>query len=119
MKKHVTILGSTGSIGKQALEVIESHPDRFTIDALSSRNNAELLARQAMQFVPKKVVIANPEYYSFLKESLVNYPIDVLTGEAALCEVVTIAETDIVLPAMVGYAGLMPTIAASNAGKDI
>jgi 1-deoxy-D-xylulose-5-phosphate reductoisomerase len=119
MKKHVTILGSTGSIGKQALEVIESHPDRFTIDVLSSRNNAELLARQAMQFVPKKVVIANPEHYSFLKEALAKYPIEVLAGESALCEVVNIPETDIVLPAMVGYSGLMPTLAAIRAGKNI
>ena len=74
MIKHVTILGSTGSIGKQALDVIASHPDRFAIDVLSSRNNAELLVRQAMQFVPKKVVISNPDYYSFLKESTGELP---------------------------------------------
>jgi 1-deoxy-D-xylulose-5-phosphate reductoisomerase len=119
MKKHVSILGSTGSIGTQALEVIAGNPDRFIIDVLSSRNNAELLAKQAMQFVPKKVVIVNPDCYNFLKESLSNYPIEVLAGEAALCEVVNIPETDIVLPAMVGYAGLMPTLAAISAGKDI
>ncbi len=119
MKKHVTILGSTGSIGKQALEVIASHPDQFRVDVLTSRNNAELLAKQAMQFVPKKVVIVNPDCYSFLKESLANYPIEVLAGEVALCEVVGMTETDIVLPAMVGYSGLMPTLAAISAGKDI
>lgn len=119
MKKHVSILGSTGSIGTQALEVIASHPDRFTIDVLSSRNNADLLVKQAIQFVPKKVVIANPECYSFLKESLANYPIEVMAGENALCEAVSLPETDLVLPAMVGYSGLMPTIAAITAGKDI
>lgn len=119
MKKHVTILGSTGSIGTQALEVIATHSDKFIVDVLTSRNNAELLARQAMQFVPKKVVIVNPDCYSFLKESLANYPIEVMAGEVALCEVVGLPETDIVLPAMVGYSGLMPTIAAISAGKDI
>ena len=119
MKKHVTILGSTGSIGTQALEVIAAHPDQFSVDVLTSRNNAELLARQAMQFVPKKVVIVNPDCYSFLKEALANYPIEVLAGEVALCEVVGLPETDIILPAMVGYSGLMPTLAAISAGKNI
>jgi 1-deoxy-D-xylulose-5-phosphate reductoisomerase len=119
MKKHVSILGSTGSIGTQALEVIASYPDRFTIDVISSRNNAELLAKQAMQFVPRKVVIVNHECYSFLKEALANYPIEVMAGESALCEAVNMPETHIVLPAMVGYSGLMPTIAAISAGKDI
>jgi len=119
LKKHISILGSTGSIGTQALEVIAAHPDHFQVDVLSSRNNAELLAKQAMQFVPKKVVIVNPDCYNFLKEALANYPIEVLAGEASLCEVIDIPETDIVLPAMVGYSGLMPTLAAISAGKDI
>jgi 1-deoxy-D-xylulose-5-phosphate reductoisomerase len=119
LKKHVSILGSTGSIGTQALEVIAAHPDKFVVDVLSTRNNAELLAKQAMQYVPAKVVIINQDCYNFLKESLSNYPIEVLAGEEALREVVTLPETDIVLPAMVGYSGLMPTLAAISAGKDI
>jgi 1-deoxy-D-xylulose-5-phosphate reductoisomerase len=119
MKKHVSILGSTGSIGTQALDVISSHAGLFEVDVLSSRNNAELLAQQAMQFVPKMVVILNLEKYDFLKKSLANYPIDVHAGEEALCNAVQLRDTSIVLPAMVGYAGLKPTLVAIEAGKDI
>jgi 1-deoxy-D-xylulose-5-phosphate reductoisomerase len=119
MKKHISILGSTGSIGTQALQVIAGFPELFAIDVLSSRSNAELLVKQAMQFVPSKVIILNPDCYNFLKEALANYPIEVMVGESALCEAVTLAETNMVLPAMVGYSGLMPTIAAISAGKDI
>ena len=118
-KKHVSILGSTGSIGTQALEVIASHRERFEVDVLSSRNNAELLAKQAMEFVPAKVVIANPEKYIFLKEVLAHYPIQVETGEDALCDAAQMPSTSMVLTALVGYAGLRPTLAAIEAHKDI
>lgn len=119
MKKHISILGSTGSIGTQALEVIASHRDLFEVDVLSSRNNAELLAAQAMQFVPNTVVIANPDKYQFLKEALAHYPVSVQAGESALQDAVTLPSTHLVLPAMVGFSGLMPTLAAIKAGKDI
>jgi 1-deoxy-D-xylulose-5-phosphate reductoisomerase len=119
MKKRIVILGSTGSIGKQALEVIQKHPDNFEVETITANNNAELLVQQAYTFVPKTVVIVNKSKYSFVKEALDKLPINVLSGEESLSEVVNSSTTDIVLTAMVGYAGLLPTINAIKAGKAI
>lgn len=118
-KKHIAILGSTGSIGTQALDVISNNPDSFEVEVLTANNNAELLVKQAMQFSPNQVVIANDDKYQFVKDALANYPIKVFAGEKAIAEVVQFSSVDIVLTAMVGYSGLIPTINAINAGKTI
>ena len=117
--KQIAILGSTGSIGTQALQVIAAHPDRFAARVLTANNRWELLAEQARQFMPAAVVIANENYYPALRDSLADLPIAVYAGAGALCQVVEGTEVDIVLTAMVGFAGLPPTIAAIKAGKPI
>lgn len=119
MKKKVAILGSTGSIGTQALEVIRLHRDLFDVEVLTAGRNAELLIEQALQFVPPYVVIADEMLYSDVRESLSRLPVQVLTGMQALAEVVALPTVDIVLTAMVGFSGLIPTVAALKAGKDI
>lgn len=119
MKKQIAILGSTGSIGTQALQVIAEHPDMYEVYALTANNKVELLIRQARQFMPEAVVIANEDKYAQLKEALSDLPIKVYAGAEALCEVVQSQPIDIVLTAMVGYAGLKPTINAIKAGKTI
>jgi len=118
-KKRIAILGSTGSIGTQALEVINAHPDKFEVEVLTAYNNVELLIKQAIRFVPKIVVIGNPGKYKFLKEALIHFPIQIMAGEDAFAEIVKLDSIDIVLTAMVGYAGLLPTINAIKAKKDI
>jgi 1-deoxy-D-xylulose-5-phosphate reductoisomerase len=117
--KRVAVLGSTGSIGKQALDVIDKHIDKFQVTVLTANNNLELLYKQAVKFIPKYVIIANEEKYVELKELLTPFPIQVLAGENAIAEVVKSDDIDIVLTAMVGYSGLLPTINAINAQKDI
>jgi 1-deoxy-D-xylulose-5-phosphate reductoisomerase len=117
--KRVAVLGSTGSIGKQALDVIDNHLDKFQITVLTANNNLELLYKQAVKYIPKYVIIANEEKYVELKELLTPFPIQVLAGENAIAEVVKSDDIDIVLTAMVGYSGLLPTINAINAQKDI
>jgi len=119
MKKRIAILGSTGSIGSQAIEVIDARPDIFEIEVLTAFNNAELLVKQAIKFVPNLVVIGNEEKYNFVKESLSHFPIKVFSGMDAISQVVSMDSIDIVLTAMVGYSGLAPTLAAINAGKNI
>jgi 1-deoxy-D-xylulose-5-phosphate reductoisomerase len=119
MKKRVAILGSTGSIGTQALEVIEKHPEEFDVETITANNNAELLIQQAIKFVPNNVVIANEENYALVKEALKNLPIKVFTGDDSLSQVVQFPSVDIVVTAMVGYSGLIPTINAIKAGKNI
>lgn len=119
MKKQIAILGSTGSIGTQALQVIEEHPDLYEAYVLTANNRVELLIEQARKFQPEAVVIANEEKYLQLKEALSDLPIKVYAGSKALCEVVTDQQVDMVLTAMVGYAGLQPTIAAIKAHKPI
>jgi 1-deoxy-D-xylulose-5-phosphate reductoisomerase len=119
MKKHIAILGSTGSIGCQALEVIENHPDLFELEVLTANNNVDLLIRQAKKFVPNHVVIANPEHYQCVSEALHPFPIKVFAGEESLSQIVQMDSINIVLTAMVGYAGLLPTIKAIEAGKHI
>jgi len=119
MKRRIAILGSTGSIGTQALEVIQQHSDLFEAVVLTAGHNAELLTEQALRFVPRYVVIADESRYSEVKQALSKLPITVLAGTKALSEVVSIAEVDMVLTAMVGFSGLHPTIAALNSGKNI
>ncbi|TYZ08627.1 1-deoxy-D-xylulose-5-phosphate reductoisomerase [Hymenobacter lutimineralis] len=117
--KRVTLLGSTGSIGTQALEVLRAQPGRFTVTALSAQSNAELLIAQAREFRPAAVVIGEEQKYQAVKAALASQPeTEVLTG-AALAEVAGRPDADVVLTAMVGYAGLLPTVRAIQAGKNI
>lgn len=118
-KKHIAILGSTGSIGRQALEVIDKHPDYFCIEVLTANNNADLLIRQALKYKPNAVVIANEALYQQVHQILDPADIKVYTGRSALNSIVEISDIDIVLTAMVGFSGLQPTIHAINAGKEI
>lgn len=118
-KKRIAILGATGSIGTQALDVIEKHPDMFEAFALTANNQVELLAAQARKFLPDIVVIANETKYEYLRDTLADLPIKVYAGANALCEVVEDSSVDMVLTAMVGYSGLKPTIHAIRAGKII
>ena len=118
--KVVALLGSTGSIGTQTLEVLRQQPGRFRVAVLSAQRQWELLARQAREFRPAVVVIGDESLYQALKDALANQPeTEVLAGTTALAEVVTRPEIDIVLTALMGYAGLLPTVAAIRAGKDI
>lgn len=119
MKKQIAILGSTGSIGTQALKVIAEHPDLYEAYALTANNKVDLLIEQARQFRPEAVVIANPDKYLQLKEALSDLPIKVYAGADALAQIVESGSIDIVLTAMVGYAGLRPTMNAIKAGKVI
>ena len=119
MKRQLAILGSTGSIGTQALEVVGEHPDLFEVYALTANNQVDLLINQARRFMPEVVVIANERKYPELKEALEDLPIKVWAGEEAIAQVVQAAPIDMVLTAMVGYAGLRPTMAAIKAGKAI
>ena len=118
-KKHLAILGSTGSIGVQALDVVKSHKDKFEVEVLTAQNNADLLIHQALEFGPNAVVIGNESLYEKVKEALASSLIKVYTGQDALTQVVEMDTIDMVLTALVGYAGLMPTISAINAGKPI
>ncbi|MFC5283961.1 1-deoxy-D-xylulose-5-phosphate reductoisomerase [Pedobacter alpinus] len=117
--KNIAILGSTGSIGTQALAVIAANPDLFCVQVLTAQSNVELLIAQALTFKPKAVVIGDEAKYQELKEALKNLDIDVKAGQEALCEVVVMPQLNMVLTALVGSAGLKPTIAAIKAGKDI
>lgn len=115
--KRIAILGSTGSIGTQALDVIRQHADLFEANVLTAGNNADLLIKQAREFLPNAVVIANEDKYEMVKQALEDLPIKVFTGSEALCQVVQSDEVDLVLTAMVGFAGLRPTVAAIKAHK--
>ena len=120
MKNSICILGSTGSIGTQALDVISQHEDRYEVYALTANNRVELLAQQARQYNPAAVVIANEERYDELKALLSDRPdIKVYAGAQALCDIVEAGPIDMVLTAMVGFAGLEPTIHAIRARKKI
>ncbi|MDO4948649.1 MAG: 1-deoxy-D-xylulose-5-phosphate reductoisomerase [Bacteroidales bacterium] len=119
MKKQIAILGSTGSIGSQALQVIDEHPDLYEAYALTANNQVEKLAEQARKFMPTAVVIANESKYTQLKELLADLPIKVYAGTEALCQIVEAQPIDIVLASMVGYAGLRPTMHAIRARKTI
>ena len=119
MKKQLAILGSTGSIGTQTLDVVAEYPDLFEVYTLTANNNVELLIEQAKRFNPDSVVIANEAHYPRLKEALKEYPIKVYAGDEAIAQIVEAAPIDIVVTAMVGYAGLRPTIRAIEAHKTI
>jgi 1-deoxy-D-xylulose-5-phosphate reductoisomerase len=118
-KRSVAILGSTGSIGTQALEVIAAHPDQFEVEVLTANNNADLLIEQAKKFDPNAVVITNDAQYKKVKEALATTGIKVYAGENSLASVVQMESIDIVLAALVGYSGLRPTIKALEAGKAV
>lgn len=120
MKQQICILGSTGSIGTQALEVIRQHPDRYEAYALTANNHWELLAQQAREFHPAAVVIANEAHYEALKEALRDEPdTKVYAGRDAVCQIVEAGPITMVLTAMVGFSGLTPTIRAIRARKMI
>ena len=119
MKKSIAILGSTGSIGTQALEVIAAHPDHFSVEVLTSNNNTDLLIAQAIRFQPDAVVIADEKKYGYVKSALEKLPVKVFTGEESLSQVMQMESIDMVLTAVVGFAGLKPTLAAIASGKQI
>ena len=118
-KKKIAILGSTGSIGTQALQVIEEHSDLYEAYVLTANNRVELLIEQARRFMPEAVVIANEDKYEVLRDALADLPVKVYAGAEALCQIVQERPVDVVLTAMVGFAGLKPTISAIKAGKAI
>lgn len=117
--RNIAILGSTGSIGTQTLEVVAAHPDRFRVEVLTANNNTRLLIDQALKFRPDSVGIANEEKYPLVKEALEQEDIKVYTGTEAIAQVVTSPCIDLVVTAMVGYSGLLPTVNAIKAGKNI
>lgn len=119
MPKRIALLGSTGSIGTQTLDVISRYPEEFIVESLTAGNNLDLLIQQARKFVPGTVVIGNPLHYNQLKENLKDLPVKVHAGNEALERVVTGRNIDIVVASMVGYPGLKPTLSAVRAGKDI
>lgn len=118
-KRHIAILGSTGSIGTQALDCIAQHPELFEVELLTANNNSELLTEQALRFNPNSVVICNPDKYKEVADALQPHYIKVFEGIDSICELVAGSNIDMVLTAMVGFAGLKPTIAAIKAGKAI
>ena len=118
-KKGLAILGSTGSIGTQALEVVEAYPDYFDLQVITANKNADLLIEQALKYQPNTVVLVDDTDYNKVKEALSQEDIHVYCGEDALCQAVESNEIHMVLTALVGYAGLKPTIAAINAKKEI
>jgi 1-deoxy-D-xylulose-5-phosphate reductoisomerase len=118
-KKGIAILGSTGSIGTQALEVIAAYPDFFDLQVITAHSNAELLIEQAKKFQPNVIVIGDESKYAYVKEALFSDDIHVYAGADVLSQVVENSNVHVVLTALVGYAGLKPTLAAIEAGKDI
>ncbi|TDO03755.1 1-deoxy-D-xylulose-5-phosphate reductoisomerase [Sunxiuqinia elliptica] len=119
MKKRIAILGSTGSIGTQALEVIEENPEHFEVEVLTANNNIDLLVEQTKKFQPNMVVVANHCRYKALCEALKDEPVKIFAGKEALEQVVQLETVDVVVTAMVGYSGLLPTLKAIEAGKHI
>ena len=117
--KQIAILGSTGSIGTQTLDVVRQHPNEFSVYALSAHRSLDLLIQQALEFNPAVVCIADEHLYQPLREALSDLPIKVMAGEQAIAEMVTMPAIDVVVAAMVGYAGLRPTIEAIKAKKTI
>ncbi len=119
MKRRIAILGSTGSIGTQALEVIDEHPSLFEAEVLTAGQNAELLVAQAKKYQPNVVVIGNEEKYAWVTDQLAGYPVKVYAGAEALEQVGAMSTVDLVLVALVGFSGLLPTFRALEAGKPI
>jgi 1-deoxy-D-xylulose-5-phosphate reductoisomerase len=118
-RKSITILGSTGSIGVQALEVIAQHPGTFTVEVLTAQDNAALLIEQAIAFQPNAVVIGNETKYPEVAAALKKYPVKVFAGAASLCDVAAWDTADMVLSALLGFAGLRPALSALEAGKPL
>ena len=119
MKRRIAILGSTGSIGTQALEVIKQHPDKLEVEVLTAHSNAPLLIRQAIEFMPNAVVISKESMYKRVLEALDPYDIKVYSGTASIEQVVEMESIDMVLVALVGWSGLKPTLRAIQAGKPV
>jgi 1-deoxy-D-xylulose-5-phosphate reductoisomerase len=119
MKKRVAILGSTGSIGCQALDVIQRNPDAFGVEVLTAGRNKDLLIRQALQFVPAHVVISEESHYAEVKNALAALPVQVHAGSKAVADITALETVDIVVASMVGFSGLIPTIAAIKGKKDL
>lgn len=119
MKRNIAILGSTGSIGTQALDIVREHPEQFDVYALTANENVELLIKQAKEFLPEVVIIANKSKYDTLRKALNDLPIKVWAGSESIAQVVESKPIHVVLTAMVGYSGLKPTINAIKAGKAI
>ncbi len=119
MPKHIALLGSTGSIGTQTLEVVKAHPDELVLEVITANRNADLLIQQAKKFLPNSVVIADENQYLKVKEALWDFDIKVFAGQEALNQVVQMGNIDTVVTAMVGYSGLIPTVKAIEAGKNI
>jgi len=119
MIKKIAILGSTGSIGTQTLDVVRENPNRFEVYAISANRSVDKLIEQAREFKPEMVCIADEQYYDALKEALADLPCKVWAGTKAIEEMVTMPSIDVVVAAMVGYAGLKPTMEAIKAGKTI
>lgn len=117
--KRVAILGSTGSIGTQTLDVIRQHADKFAVEVLTAQNNCDLLIAQALEFQPNAVVIGNESKYAKVKEALIPHDIKVFAGQKAIAQVVEMDTIDVVLTALVGYSGLIPTVHAIKSGKQI
>ncbi len=117
--KNIAIMGSTGSIGTQALDIVRAHPDLLQAEVLTAQNNADLLIKQALEFEPNCVAIADKSKYGYVKEALQKHDIKVYAGADALCQVVQMDTIDLVLAAIVGIAGLNSTIAAIKAGKPV
>jgi len=119
LKRRIAILGSTGSIGTQALEVVKQHPDKLDVEVLTAHSNAPLLIRQAIEFMPNAVVISNESMYQRVREALDPYDIKVYSGSESIEQVVEMETIDMVLVALVGWSGLKPTLRAIEAGKPI
>jgi 1-deoxy-D-xylulose-5-phosphate reductoisomerase len=117
--KKIALLGSTGSIGQQTLDVIANNPELFSVEVLTANNNVDLLVEQAIKFLPNVVIISNEEKYTKVKEALSSYPIKIYSGCDAIAQVVEMGSIDTVVTAMVGFSGLLPTIRAVKAGKQI
>ncbi len=118
-KKSIGILGATGSIGKQALEVIEAFPDRFSVEFLTAKSSVQLLVEQAKKFSPKYIVVSEENQLEVLTAAMGDTDIKMMAGEAALCEVASLESVDLLLSAIVGFAGLKPTLAALEKGIDV
>ena len=118
-KKHIALLGSTGSIGTQALEVLKNNSDSFVLEVLTANGNADLLIQQALEFKPNAVVIADESKYNIVAAALQNHDIKVYAGDESVAQIVEMESIDMVLTALVGYAGLKPTLNAIKAGKQI
>ncbi|MGE5425375.1 MAG: 1-deoxy-D-xylulose-5-phosphate reductoisomerase, partial [Syntrophothermus sp.] len=117
--KKIAILGSTGSIGTQALEVVRQNPDLFMVEVLTAHSNTEMLISQAIEFQPNAVVIGNKDCYGIVSEALKKYPVKVYAGAESICQIVEMDSIDTVLNALVGYAGLLPTLGAIQAKKTL